>query len=160
MEVSTLISKITTAPKNGGLDDIDHELLKLLKTKCKDNNQTLEEAFYYLSVDLKRKNGVNRLKALQVIDVLFQRSKWFRGVVADNIKLIAQSGGLLVSLSSTDAQSSNTVAASHTTEVENLVKQLLESWDIDYGDKYPQIHAVMRYCKETLGTKMPNVQVR
>ncbi len=96
------------------------------------------------------------MRALLIIDILFQRSKLFRSIVADNVKLIAQCAGFLNSLNPTNTQ--NGVASTHMTEVENTVKQLLESWDRNYGSKYPQIHAVVRFCKETLGIQMPNVQ--
>ncbi len=151
-----MVSKLTTASKTSSpSSEIDPKLLNTLKLKCKDDNQALRDSFYYLSIDLKRKNGINRLRALQVIDILFQRSKLFRSIVADNVKLIAQSAGLLNTLSSSSMENS---ASTHTTEVENTVKRLLESWDNEYGSKYPQIHAVVRFCKETLGIQMPNVQ--
>ena len=152
---STLISKLTSSTKQTTPLALDDGLLQALKQNCKLDDRFITDAFHYLSIDLKKKNGMVRLKALAVIDILFQRSKLFREIVADNIKVIVNAGGFLSSLGSAASE----LPQSYKIEVEEAVKVLIESWDGQYSNKYPQIHTVMRYFTETLGLRMPNKQV-
>lgn len=159
MDVGSLIQKATKVPIEGNGSEfvVASPLLTPIKNLCKNDEHSLQNAFHYLSMDIKRKNGCVRMRSLYIINELFQRSKVFRKEVAQNIGTIVNCAGLLHSMSST-LDNSN-LAASYRPELENKVKELIETWDSAYGKLYPEIHAVARYFKETLKLTMPNIAV-
>ena len=106
-------------------------------------------------MELNSKSGTVRLRALDLIDYFFTRSSEFRSFVAKNLKSIAQSGGFLQQLSRTCGNKAETLAD----QVQERVKGMIELWDHLYGIVYPSIHVMARYCRETLGLRMPNIVV-
>jgi hypothetical protein len=45
-------------------------------------------------------------------------------------------------------------------EVESRVKELIELWDSQYGDRLPSLRGTARYLRESLRVDMPNIEVR
>ena len=157
MDIGSLIQKATKEPPNGtNILVVSASLLAPIKNLCKKDEQSLLSAFHYLSVDLKRKNGCVRMRSLYIINELFQRSKVFRKEVSQNITTVVSCSGLLRSLTN-DVDGG--IASSFAVEIENKVKELIETWDSTYGTLYPEIHAVARYFRETLKLQMPNIAV-
>ena len=147
-DLAKIVSATTAVPKSGDFRTVEDSLLAPIKTKCRTDPTSLDDVYHYLSVDLSKKNGAVRYRALCVIDVLFQRSSAFRMIVANNIKTVVNCSGLLDSC--VHGQSSSSAPTSHGAEVQNKVKSLIEVWDADFGRKHPQIHAIARYFRETL----------
>lgn len=159
MNIGSLIQKATRIPVEGNANAfvVSNSLLYPIKNLCKSDDEALSNAFHYLSVDLRRKNGCVRMRSLYIINELFQRSKAFRKEISQNIGVIVACSGLLRGVSN-ELDNSN-LAGNYTTEIENKVKELIETWDSAYGALYPEIHAVARYFRETLKLSMPNIAV-
>lgn len=106
-------------------------------------------------MELNNKSGTVRLRALDLIDYFFTRSSAFRDVVARNLKNIAHSGGILRQSTGTNGSKAETFAD----QVQEKVKGMIELWDHLYGILYPSIHVMARFCRETMGLRMPNIVV-
>lgn len=136
--------------------NVTEEHMRPIKLLCKESNQNIDELFRYLSVDLTRKSGISRLKALYIINELFHRSKYFRNIINNNIHLIAQTANLLKHHSRNNAI---ILPNDYHNELESRVKEYIELWNHAYGQHYPQLKAIARYFKESLALKMPNIVV-
>lgn len=90
-----------------------------------------------------------------MIDYFVTRSSAFRDVVARNLKNIAHSGGILRQSKGMYDSKAETLAD----QVQERVKGMIELWDHLYGIVYPSIHVMARFCRETMGLKMPNIVV-
>lgn len=160
-----LVKKVTTLPKTGDVLDVDAQLLSPIKQACKSSADCIKEVFYYASMDMKKRSGAVRIRALLLMDCLVHRSKLFRELVCADVKQIATCMGLLnendLSASRKSQASDRNVSpvTSYLVELENKGKELIEIWDHLYGDRYPQLRALARYLRETLRLEMPNIMV-
>lgn len=161
-----LVKKVTTVPKDGDALEVAGDLLAPVKLACKSSADSTKAVFYYASIDLKKRNGAVRIRALVLMDCLIHRSKQFRELVCADVKQIARCMGLLPSSDqsgSSKATNSDRFVApatSYIAELESKGKELIEVWDHLYGDRYPQLRAIARYFRETLRLVMPNIMVR
>ena len=166
MDIANLVKKATTPPKTGNVFEVSPTELSCIKQVCKTSADAVKEVFYYLSLDLTKRSGVVRLRALAVMDCILHRSKTFRDLVCSDIKHIAQCTGLLCCRENTSsfssAQVANSAVPAATTcaaELESKAKEFIEIWDHLYGDRNPQLRAVARYFRESLRLPMPNIMV-
>ena len=160
LSIAYMVKKITNPPKEVASKTlVDSELLIPLKNICKSNDMAqLGEVFHYLSTDLiSKKNGLYRLRSLFTIDYVFMRSRLFRSIVCNHINIIIRCAGLLRTQSH---KIDNDIASSYVKEVEEKVKELIEIWDLTFGEQFSQLKVVARYLRESLKLKMPNLQVR
>lgn len=153
-------------PKSGDVLDVAPELLVPVKLACKQSVDSTKEVFYYVSMDLKKRNGAVRIRSLILMDCLVNRSKVFRELVCADVKQIAKCMGLFNPTdqsSGAKAQNSDRVVApvtSYGVELETKGKELIELWDHLHGDRHPQLRAVARFFRESLRIQMPNIMVR
>lgn len=159
-----LVKKVTAVPKEGNVLDVAGELLAPVKLACKSSADSTKAVFYYASMDLKKRNGAVRIRALVLMDCLIHRSKQFRELICADVKQIARCMGLLPSDQGTSSKATNSdryvaPATSYVAELESKGKELIEVWDHLYGDRYPQLRAIARYFRETLRLDMPNIMV-
>lgn len=160
MDCANLVKKATAPPKDGGpLDIVSLEYLSPIKQLCKTHPDSIKEIFYYLSLDLTKRNGVVRLRVLYIMDHLLHRSKEFRTLVFSDIRQISKCMGLLGDQASSSDRSVPAVT-SHSVELQNKGKECIEIWDHLYGDRNPQLRAIARYFRESLRLQMPNIMVR
>jgi len=155
--IANLVSKAVQFPRgsNGSLFfTVEKNFLSQFKTLLRDGsnvNNIAEEIFRYLSIELKKKNGVVRMRVLYIIDYLFTRSCVFRNTVSNNIKTIANAADLM--------KLGNSVATCHVEEIRTKTMEMMEIWDHFYSHSYPSLHVMVRYLRETLKLKMPNTMV-
>jgi hypothetical protein len=137
--------------------NVEEALLKPIKALCRRSEEETLEAKRYLFLDLQHGNWLIRIRSLSIIDVLFTRSHRFRASVCDNIREVAVSGFLIDDAA---PRSSNRVTnlSSGFKRVSNKVKELLELWDVQFGNYYPVLRATVRFLKESANIKMPDVQ--
>ena len=174
MDLVDLIKNATKPSKmvtSQSVFDVDEKLLKEIKRRCKDNVENIDEVARYLLLNLSSNKGVIRMKSLIIIDSLFNRSNLFRFSVCKGLKTITSCAGFLQVATSSSNDNSNNSSASiatsanapmkmakdYTDEVQNKVKELIELWDIRYGNNYPELHAMARYLRESLKLVMPNI---
>lgn len=150
---------------------LDDSLLHQLKGVIKNGTEAqIHEVHHYLSIELTNRNNLIRLRALHVIDHFIHRSKYFRQLICINIRTIAQCVGLLdgtnIKTNSNSSSSSSSCRSSdsmmiptYSSELLHKGKELLEVWDHLYGSKHTQLHALARYCRESLNMDMPNIIV-
>jgi len=135
---------------------LDDSLLIQLKRIMRNGTVAeINEVYHYLSIELSNRSNVVRLRTLVVIDHFIHRSKYFRQLIFNNIRTIAQSTGLM---NNKTTHHSNTITP-HSSELLEKGKELLEVWDHLFGAKNPQLHALARYCRESLNLEMPNIIV-
>ena len=143
-----------------GDNEVREELLRPIKEACRRDAQVIPELARCLLHDVQRKNVSLRMKCLAVIDALFTRSQKFRESVCmqGGIRIIARSAGLLHD----EQQAGNEAAAALETNelIKERVKELVEVWDLAFGLRYPALHSVARYFRESLRLVMPNVAAR
>jgi len=132
---------------------MDDVLLKGIKCACKESEEAVKQAFYYLSIDLAKRNFLVRVRALIVMDCLLHRSKVFRELVCADIRTIVSNMELL---KPSTPQPTGAIIP-NAAELQHKGKQLVETWDHLYGDRYPQLRAVARYLREVLRLEMPNI---
>ena len=144
------------------VETVSESLLKPIKTKCKSNDLYIADAARYLILDVSHRNWIVRLRTLNVIDALFLRSSRFRALICKDIRLVAESGGLIdtSALKISSAQLNSISATTGMPRVTCRVKELLEVWDIQYGTFFPVLRATARYLREGLQLKMPNLTLR
>lgn len=186
MNLSTIICKLVAPPKSrikGSTNDrrtvvntdnvatdinkLDDSLLHQLKGVIKNGTEAqIHEVHHYLSIELTNRNNLVRLRALHVIDHFIHRSKYFRQLICINIRTIAQCVGLLDgtyiktnSNRSSSSRSDSMMMPTYSSELLHKGKELLEVWDHLYGSKHTQLHALARYCRESLNMDMPNIIV-
>ena len=186
MNLSTIICKLVAPPKSrikGSTNDrrtvvntdnvatdinkLDDSLLHQLKGVIKNGTEAqIHEVHHYLSIELTNRNNLVRLRALHVIDHFIHRSKYFRQLICINIRTIAQCVGLLDgtyiktnSNRSSSSRSDSMMMPTCSSELLHKGKELLEVWDHLYGSKHTQLHALARYCRESLNMDMPNIIV-
>lgn len=155
MSIIKLVQAATKAPK--GVTDltaasiVSDESILALKSMCKNDQRSIEDVSRYLLLDLTNRSAVVRLKSLSVIDALFFRSKSFRKEISMNIRLVAESAGFL---------SGKVIDCNIQRDaLQHKVKELLEMWDIHYGEFLPEIRALTRHMKEFLRLEMPDINV-
>lgn len=147
---------------------LDDSLLHQLKDVIKNGTEAqINEVHHYLSIELTNRNNLVRLRALYVIDHFIHRSKYFRQLICINIRTIAQCVGLLdgtniktnSNSSSINRSSDSMMKPTYSSELLHKGKELLEVWDHLYGSKHTQLHALARYCRESLNMDMSNIIV-
>ena len=171
MSVADCLKKATNPPNPKKEEEVRdwktvaESLLSPIKKLCKRGDASvLSEVFHYLSIDLARNSVISRYRALVVIETLFLRSSEFRNIVCSNIRLVAKSGDLLKTeaTSSLPTLSGNTKKVDLRTsllELQTKTKEIIDLWDVLFGDQYPTLRAMARYFRETLRLDMPNVMV-
>jgi hypothetical protein len=155
MSVIKLVQAATKAPR--GVTDlraasiVSDESILALKSICKNDEQSIEDVSRYLLLDLTNRSAIVRLKSLSIIDALFFRSKSFRKEISKNIRLVAESAGFLAGkvIDCTIQRDA----------LQHKVKELLEMWDMHYGEFLPEIRALTRHMKEFLRLEMPDINV-
>jgi hypothetical protein len=155
MSIAKLVQN-ATKKKKGETDIIvtsfvSDDDIKAIKIICKNNEMAVKEVARYLLLDLGNRSAVVRLRSLCIIDLLFLRSKLFRKEISCNIRAIAQCGGFLGCKITENIE--------HRDLLQHRVKELLEMWDVYYGEFLPEIRAITRYMRESLRLDMPNIQV-
>ena len=156
MNVSKLVQNTTKAPK--GVTDISvasvisDDAIHGLKKVCKNDESAIEDVVRYLLLDLGNRSVVVRLRSLSVIDSLFLRSRIFRKGISSNIRSVAQCAGFVGGKGFENTE--------HREALQHRVKELLETWDMYYGEFLPEIRAITRHMKEYLLLEMPNIKVR
>jgi hypothetical protein len=168
--MNELIRKATKAPKltSGGnsvasLEQVDSTLLRPIKALCRQDDDYTTEAARYLLIEIKHISWIVRLRTLNVIDCLFIRSRLFRELICDSVKIIAEGVGFLASneAPSLNAEQRNSLTAvSGPARVVVRAKELLELWDMQFGQYLPRLRALARYLRESLKVRMPNLQER
>lgn len=159
MDCANLVKKASTPPKDGSpIEVVSIACLKPIKLLCREQQGAAKELFYYLSLDLSKRNGVIRLRVLFVMDYLLHRSKEFRLLVFSDLRQISKCMGLLSDQNSASDRSVP-IVTSHAQELLTKGKELIEIWDHLYGDRYPQLRAIARYFRESLRLQMPNILV-
>ncbi len=136
---------------------VEEALIKPIKTLCRRSEDETMEAKRYLFLDLQHNNWLIRIRSLEIIDALFTRSHRFRASVCDNIREVAVSGFLIDDVSPTSSNRFPNLS-SEFKRVSNKVKELLELWDVQFGNHYPVLRATVRFLKESTKIKMPDVK--
>ena len=155
MSVSKAVQNVTKAPK--GVTDfhlattVTDDVLKALKFSCRNDSKSIDDAARCLLLDLASRSAIVRLRSLSVIDSLFLRSKEFRKRISVNIRSIAECAGFLGGKHLDNVE--------HRNILEHRVKEMLEMWDMYYGDFLPEIRALVRHMKEFLHLVMPDIKV-
>lgn len=144
-------------------------LKKLLKY-CKDQNHIDEpsssssnkfnvyrDLWHYLQQDLLKSRVQNRMQVIYLINCLAKEDFHFLPVLNENISIVARSAGLLQSISLETREKE--LAKDHSQDFVEFVKEMIEYWDHEYGSEHSNIHNLKRYFVESLGLRMPNLQV-
>lgn len=158
-DIASIIRQAVSEPKGLPIAqaiNVEKAFLQPIKKMLQNarNNSSIDaETFHYLAVELRNKSGIVRLRALDVMDYIFMRSCTFRDVVAQNIKTVAKAAGIIrIEMAQPNAEN-------FTADIEERFKGMIELWDHLYGVKYPSIHVMGRFCRESLKLKMPNIVV-
>ena len=135
-------------------------LLNPLKSLCRSGDANVHESARYLLMSLASRSGLARMRALFVIDYLFNRCKLFRQLVNEDISKVVDCCSSLVGAHRSASGSGSGIKApdAYTAEIEDKVKELIEVWDLRHGREYPKLHCMARYLRESLRLVMPNVQ--
>ena len=155
MSVSKAVQNITKAPK--GVSDfcvattVTDDLLHVLKKICRNDKNATDDVSRCLLLDLASRSAIVRMRSLNVIDSLFLRSKEFRKGISVNIRSIAECAGFLGGKPLDNME--------HRDLLQHRVKEMLEMWDMYYGDFLPEIRALARHMKEFLHLVMPDIKV-
>ena len=162
---------------------ISEALLRPIKGLCRDDAAKVHEAARYLVLELRNRSWLLRVRALNVIDALFLRSRLFREVICGSVREMAEAAGLLQlrASDSTDAapssssrsSSSSSSSTASAVDTRNAVeatsglprvaartKELLELWDLQYGAYLPRLRAMARFLRESLKVRMPDLRKR
>ena len=146
-------------PTNANQEFISEALLRPIREKCRSDDFYIREVARYLLLNLQHKAWLVRIRTLNVIDALFVRSHLFRELICADIRAVCDTGGLLGTSSAAAAR--NSVRARTGPErVSSRVKELLELWDLQYGNTLPSLRATARYLRESLRVQMPNLTRR
>lgn len=147
-KVRFLIEKAT----NSTAPDVDHRLLKAIKTVVRYSDLELRLASQTLMDLMKRDHSQVRYLALQIIDELFMRSKLFRTLTVENLEqLMSLSVGFRRNLPLPAPPSVASLLRTKAIE-------FLEKWNVSFGVHYRQLRLGYDYLKNTLKLKFPNIQ--
>jgi hypothetical protein len=166
LDLSEIIRTAVAAPK-GEFNTEHSELFKIEKLKLIPIKKILtnnlstqsgigiaEEIFRYISIELMKKDGIVRMRALDLIDYLFARSVPFRNITSLKLSTVVRAGGFLPR-DNGSSERANTFQK----EISEKVKELIELWDHIYGMKIASVHVMARYLRESLRVEMPNIMV-
>lgn len=147
-KVRFLIEKAT----NSTAPDVDHRLLKAIKTVVRYSDLELRLASQTLMDLMKRDHSQVRYLALQIIDELFMRSKLFRTLIVESLEqLMSLSVGFRRNLPLPAPPSVASLLRTKAIE-------FLEKWNVSFGVHYRQLRLGYDYLKNTLKLKFPNIQ--
>lgn len=147
-KVRFLIEKAT----NSTAPDVDHRLLKAIKTVVRYSDLELRLSSQTLMDLMKRDHSQVRYLALQIIDELFMRSKLFRTLIVENLEqLMSLSVGFRRNLPLPAPPSVASLLRTKAIE-------FLEKWNVSFGVHYRQLRLGYDYLKNTLKLKFPNIQ--
>lgn len=147
-KVRFLIEKAT----NSIAPDVDHRLLKAIKTVVRYSDFELRLSSQTLMDLMKRDHSQVRYLALQIIDELFMRSKLFRTLIVENLEqLMSLSVGFRRNLPLPAPPSVASLLRTKAIE-------FLEKWNVSFGVHYRQLRLGYDYLKNTLKLKFPNIQ--
>jgi hypothetical protein len=119
-----------------------------------------KEIWHYLQKELFHRNPISRLRAIELTHQLAVALPLFRATLADDLQLVARSGGLLPSLS-LSVKSKEMVKGTNMEKqlIEDCVKEKIEIWDQLFGNELEKFHSMRRYFTESLKLVMPNLEV-
>ncbi|OIV95055.1 hypothetical protein TanjilG_10875 [Lupinus angustifolius] len=147
-KVIALIERAT----NSTAPEVDHRLLKAIKTVVRYSDFELRLAAQTLMDLMKRDHSQVRYLALQIIDELFMRSKLFRTILIENLdQLLSLSVGFRRNLPLPAPPAVASVLRSKAIE-------FLEKWNVSFGVHYRQLRLGYDYLKNTLRLQFPNIQ--
>ncbi|CAL0302178.1 unnamed protein product [Lupinus luteus] len=147
-KVIALIERAT----NSTVPEVDHLLLKAIKTVVRYSDFELRLAAETLMDLMQRDHSQVRYLALQIIDELFMRSKLFRTILIENLdQLLSLSVGFRRNLPLPAPPAVASVLRSKAIE-------FLEKWNVSFGVHYRQLRLGYDYLKNTLRLQFPNMQ--
>lgn len=188
MSAASLVDKTISLPKktkgfteeSNPADDteINAAYLKQLKSFLRSNPSQSKDVIRHITLCLKKRNKVVALRALIVLNILFERSHDCRNEIEASVKAIASNCGINISLDGTRKQkvlsrkrkqdalfeNATTTPTYATIGLDVLMKQcilILKHWDTMFGDNseknmnavmYPNIHTLVRYINEKYAT--------
>ncbi|CAL8464282.1 g3817 [Coccomyxa elongata] len=134
--------------------DIDPISLQQLKLLCKASHDNVIEVFDLLLDRLKASDAQTRLHALEVCDMLFGRSRAFRTAAA------AQLPALLEAVVGYRPGRPLPGPPELATRLREKALDAVERWNDNYGAFYQQIRLGVRYLKDVLKMKFPELRAR
>ncbi|KAI8646365.1 hypothetical protein BD408DRAFT_359645 [Parasitella parasitica] len=111
---------------------LDPQKLKNLKSVCKRSDALVQVAFEFIMAQLKKKHAQIRYSCVQLIEQLFERSKYFRDLLTEDFPLFTQ---LAVGIQDKKLPPPAQIAA----KLKNYSIALIKSWFTKYGEKYRQL---------------------
>ncbi|CAG8600455.1 719_t:CDS:10 [Ambispora gerdemannii] len=131
---------IVNLTKNGD-SVLNEENLKEVKRYCRESGELIDFTYEIILGQLKSKRAQVRYSALQLIDVLFNRSKRFRDLVTNNLTEILR---LTIGLHQTSLPPPANIAI----KLKRLGVVLLKQWNEKFGIFYKQLTLTYRIIKD------------
>ncbi|CAG8578853.1 5348_t:CDS:2 [Ambispora leptoticha] len=135
------LKKLIVSLTKDGDSVLNEENLKEVKKLCKESNQLIDFTYETILDQIKSKRAQVRYSTLQLIDVLFNRSKHFRDLVTNNLTEILQH---TIGLHQTSLPPPADIAI----KLKRLGVVLLKQWNEKYGVFYKQLTLAYRVVKD------------
>ncbi|PRW58637.1 UV-stimulated scaffold A-like protein [Chlorella sorokiniana] len=133
---------------------LDPSLLSDIKALCRQSDDNVQLAWEALWGQLRASHAQSRLLALLLCEQLFQRSRAFRHA------LLGHLSQFLEAVVGFRADRPLPPPAHTAASLREKALELLELWDRDWGAKYKQLPLAVRYLRETLQYRFPELAPR
>ncbi|KAL7328480.1 hypothetical protein PS15p_206748 [Mucor circinelloides] len=111
---------------------LNAQKLKNLKSICKRSDAFVQVAFEFAMAQLRKKHAQIRYSCVQLIEQLFDRSKYFRNLLTEDFPLFTQ---LTVGIQDKKLPPPAQVA----TKLKDYAIALIKTWFTKYGERYRQL---------------------
>ncbi|KAI8078948.1 uncharacterized protein B0P05DRAFT_596799 [Gilbertella persicaria] len=132
IEVADKLGQLIKQITETGEWTLNPEKLKTIKSFCKRSDVNVQIAFDWVMFQLKKKHAQIRYSALQLIEQLFDRSKYFRDALTEDFPVFTQ---LVIGIQGRKLPPPAQVA----TKLKDYGIALIKSWYIRYGEKHRQL---------------------
>ncbi|KAI8371863.1 hypothetical protein BD560DRAFT_395648 [Blakeslea trispora] len=136
-KLSQLIKQITET----GEWTLDRDKLKTIKSICKQTDLHVQMAFDCIMVQLRKKHAQIRYASVQLIEQLFERSRYFRDALTEDFPVFTQ---LTLGVGGKKLPPPVQVA----NQLKQYTAALIKAWFIRYGEKYRQLSIAYDFLSE------------
>lgn len=153
MSLITLLDKTVASPKTGPKFEVAANLLAPIKNAVRYDGGS-STVCNILVKYLSSRSDVMCMRSLFILDVLFVRSKEIRACVCEQLPAIAACCSVV------DKRGHSTQLKCRSVLRRTKALQLLDKWDVEFGDLYPSLRTVVQYYRDVLQLPyMPNAVV-
>ncbi|KAF4105248.1 UV-stimulated scaffold protein A isoform X1 [Onychostoma macrolepis] len=149
-KLSQLVEELTTS----GEPQLNQDKMKEVKKICKVSTDYVDHFYHLIMTQLNQEHAEIRLSAFQMVNEIFSRSHYFRGLLITNFQEFLE---LTVE---TDAEQPLPPPKEVARKLRTLAIQTVQSWHATYGEAYKKLSLGYHFLKQIKKVDFHDVEAR